>query len=74
VERGTRVRALIRHDRMAVRGPAPNGLAFADGAADEFDAIVWTTEFAPSYEFLHVPGRPRRGRATAAPGGSSVSR
>lgn len=57
---GTCLRRLIDDSRITVKpasvGPAPRGVAFADGSAEMFDAIVWSTGFVSSYDFLDVEG------------------
>jgi putative flavoprotein involved in K+ transport len=76
---GTSVRALVQQDRMTVKpasvGPTPTGVTFADGTSGEFDGIVWSTGFEPSYEFLEVPGAlDDAGRPRHRSGYSSVDR
>jgi putative flavoprotein involved in K+ transport len=57
---GTGLRRLIDNCRITVKpasvGPAPSGVTFADGSSAAFDAIVWSTGFVSSYDFLDVEG------------------
>lgn len=57
---GTGLRELLDEGRVLVKpasvGPAAGGVAFADGSSAAFDAIVWSTGYVQSYDFLDVPG------------------
>jgi putative flavoprotein involved in K+ transport len=61
--------------RPRVTGAAGRTVRFADGAAAEFDAVVWATGFTTDHSWIDVPGvRDERGRirhqrgVTPAPG------
>jgi putative flavoprotein involved in K+ transport len=72
-------RQLARRHGVRIRpratGAAGRTVRFADGAAAEFDAVVWATGFRTDHSWIEVPGvRDERGRirhqrgVTAAPG------
>jgi putative flavoprotein involved in K+ transport len=72
-------RQLARRHGVRIRpratGAAGRTVRFADGAAAEFDAVVWATGFTTDHSWIDVPGvRDERGRirhqrgVTPAPG------
>ena len=72
-------RQLARRHGVRIRpratGAAGRTVRFADGAAAEFDAVVWATGFTTDHSWIDVPGvADERGRilhqrgVTAAPG------
>jgi putative flavoprotein involved in K+ transport len=60
-------RQLARHYGVRIRpratGAAGRTVRFADGAAAEFDAVVWATGFTTDHSWIDIPGvRDERGR------------
>ena len=53
-------RQLARHHGVRIRpratGAAGRTVRFADGAAAEFDAVIWATGFTTDYSWIDVPG------------------
>lgn len=57
---GTGVGTLVEDGRIRVKpasvAAVPEGVVFADGSSAVVDAVVWSTGFAPSYDFIDVAG------------------